>query len=310
MKNAIQKTVGPPVIFGHVLPDPERRQQERHITMLRLAKIKTESGEGWGFIKNLSATGMMVEVQMNFDLGDTVSAMLTEDKELTGTVRWREDSFAGIEFAEPVDVAELLSKPSLAKQGRVPRLPRVEMKHPINLYQGSKLIHANICDISPAGLCVETDFEFEIGKKLRLLVPDLLDINGTVRWQVGNRVGIVFSQRLRLDDLMIWLSTFYRAARISSGELLALNESAHQSCWTGEEPVSLPYQVIGHDDLGREILIDQMDSAVEALTQFKATSKFFYKVSIRDADNAELSIGAIVLRAFDEERALAKTQFS
>ena len=130
MKNAIQKTVGPPVNFGHVLPDPERRQQERHITMLRLAKIKTESGEGWGFIKNLSATGMMVEVQMNFDLGDTVSAMLTEDKELTGTVRWREDSFAGIEFAEPVDVAELLSKPSLAKQGRVPRLPRVEMKHP------------------------------------------------------------------------------------------------------------------------------------------------------------------------------------
>jgi len=64
-------------------------------------------------------------------------------------------------------------------------------------------------------------------------------------------------------------------------------------------------QVIGHDDLGKEILIDTMNTATEALTQFKATSKFFYRVSIRNADNVELSIGAIVLAAFDEERAAA-----
>ena len=49
-----------------------------------------------------------------------------------------------------------------------------------------------------------------------------------------------------------------------------------------------------------------MDTATEALTQFKATSKFFYRVSIRNADNVELSIGAIVLSAFAEERAAAR----
>jgi len=293
-----------------VLADEDRRKQDRHIAMLRLAKIKAESGEGWGFIKNLSATGMMVEVHPNFELGDNVSALLTEDQELTGTVRWRKKALAGIEFSTPIDIAKVLAKPSGAKQGRVSRLPRIEMKHPINLYQGSRLIHANICDISPAGICVTTDFTFEIGKSLRLSVPELLDINGVVRWQSGKRVGIIFSERLPLDDLMVWLSTFYRAGRLDTGELAVLNQCSDMAGVADPATYSLPFQVIGHDDLGKEILIDTLHSATEALTQFKATSKFFYRVSIRNAENVELSIGTIVLRAFDEERAAAKEQLS
>lgn len=305
MTNMIETGTSPAPAPDSVLSEEERRKQNRHIAMLRLAKIKSEVGEGWGFIKNLSATGMMVEVHPNFELGQNVSALLTEDQELTGTVRWRKKALAGIEFSSPIDIAKVLAKPSDGRQGRVSRLPRIEMKHPINLYQGSRLIHADIRDISPAGICVATDFTFEIGKQLRLSVPDLLDINGTVRWQSENRVGIVFSERLPLDDLMVWLSTFYRAARIDTGELANLNEANAKA---DEKVASLPFQVIGHDDLGREILIDTMHSATEALTQFKATSKFFYRVSIRNADNVELSIGSIVLSAFDEERASAKTQ--
>jgi hypothetical protein len=141
-------------------------------------------------------------------------------------------------------------------------------------------------------------------------VPDLLDIEGTVRWQSGNRVGIIFAKRLPLDDLMVWLSTFYRAARIDTGELAALNMGSEFAGAVDSTADRLPYRVIGHDDLGKEILIDTMESATEALTQFKATSKFFYRVSVRNADNVELSIGTIVLRAFDEERAAAKAQLS
>ncbi|CAO1653927.1 PilZ domain-containing protein [Parasphingorhabdus sp. NYA22] len=306
MTNMIESGTSSAPPSDNIVVDEDRRKQDRHIAMLRLAKIKAEAGEGWGFIKNLSATGMMVEIHPNFELGDTVSALLTEEQELTGTVRWRKKALAGIEFSTPIDMAKVLSKPNDAKQGRVSRLPRIEMKHPINIYQGSRLVHADICDISPAGICVRTEHIFEIGKNLRLSVPDLLDISGTVRWQSGARVGIVFSQRLPLDDLMVWLSTFYRAARIDTGELAVLNKGSDTVGSVNSGVDCLPFQVIGHDDLGKEILIDTLYSATEALTQFKATSKFFYRVSIRNADNEELSIGTIVLRAFDEERAAAK----
>ena len=306
MTNMIESGTSSAPPSDNIVVDEDRRKQNRHIAMLRLAKIKAEAGEGWGFIKNLSATGMMVEIHPNFELGDTVSALLTEEQELTGTVRWRKKALAGIEFSTPIDMAKVLSKPNDAKQGRVSRLPRIEMKHPINIYQGSRLVHADICDISPAGICVRTEHIFEIGKNLRLSVPDLLDISGTVRWQSGARVGIVFSQRLPLDDLMVWLSTFYRAARIDTGELAVLNKGSDAAGSVNSGVDGLPFQVIGHDDLGKEILIDTLYSATEALTQFKATSKFFYRVSIRNADNEELSIGTIVLRAFDEERAAAK----
>ena len=109
---------------------------------------------------------------------------------------------------------------------------------------------------------------------------------------------------------MVWLSTFYRAARIDTGEFAALNKGSDLAGAIDSAADCLPYQMIGHDDLGKEILIDTMESATEALTQFKATSKFFCRVSIRNADNVELSIGTIVLRAFDEERAAAKAQLS
>ncbi|MEH6660069.1 MAG: PilZ domain-containing protein [Parasphingorhabdus sp.] len=306
MTNMIESGTSSAPPSDNIVVDEDRRKQDRHIAMLRLAKIKAESGEGWGFIKNLSATGMMVEIHPNFELGDTVSALLTEEQELTGTVRWRKKALAGIEFSTPIDMATVLSKPNDAKQGRVSRLPRIEMKHPINIYLGSRLIHADICDISPAGICVRTEHVFEIGKNIRLSVPELLDISGTVRWQSGARVGIVFSQRLPLDDLMVWLSTFYRAARIDTGELAVLNKGSDAAGSVNSGVDCLPFQVIGHDDLGKEILIDTLYSATEALTQFKATSKFFYRVSIRNADHEELSIGTIVLRAFDEERAAAK----
>ncbi|AMO72105.1 PilZ domain-containing protein [Sphingorhabdus sp. M41] len=310
MTNMIESGISSDAASDNILADEDRRKQDRHIAMLRLAKIKTESGEGWGFIKNLSATGMMVEVHPDFELSDGISALLTEDQELAGTVRWRKKALAGIEFTTPIDIAEVLAKPNEAKHGRISRLPRIEMKHPINLYQGSRLIHGDICDISPAGICVSTDFTFEIGKNLRLSVPELLDITGTVRWQSGQRVGIVFSKRLPLDDLMVWLSTFYRAARIDTGVLEVLHKGSDTGGAVEATADCLPFQVIGHDDLGKEILIDTMYSATEALTQFKATSKFFYRVSIRNADNVELSIGTIVLQAFDEERAAAKAQSS
>ncbi len=310
MKNAIQAVTPSTEPADFVLTPAERRKQDRHIAMLRLAKIRAESGEGWGFIKNLSATGMMVEVHSNFDLGNQISAILNGDQELTGTVRWRNQSQAGVEFLKPINVAETLSKPTADKSGRVPRLPRIAMQHPINLYMGSQLIHADICDISPAGICVRTDYSFEMGKNLRLSVPDLLDIGGSVRWQLGDRVGIVFSQRLPLDDMMIWLSTFYKADKIETPDLVALNQGDEAADTIDSASDSLPYQVIGHDDRDKEILIDKVDSATEALVQFKATSKFFYKVSIRNADNVALSIGTIVLRAFDEERAAAKSACS
>ena len=223
MKHANQ--IGTPVgeIADFVQGESDRRRQDRHIAMLRLAKIRAKSGEGWGFIKNLSATGMMVEVHSGFELGDRVSAFLNEDQELTGSVRWRKQSLAGVMFSETIDIAELLSRSSVAKNGRVPRLPRVEMQHPINLYLGSRRIHAEICDISPSGICVKTGVSFEIGKKMRLAVSGLMEIEGAVRWQLGERVGIIFSQRLPLNDLMSWLSALYRASNYQGSDAVLAN---------------------------------------------------------------------------------------
>lgn len=145
--------------------EPERRRHDRQISTFRLAKLKEGTREGWIFIKNLSATGMMITIHPDFDLSDKVTIILTEDQQLIGNIRWRKHAEAGIHFDGPADVAELLKRPSENKNGRISRFPRIQIMHPINLLLGSWCIIADICDISPTGICVRAEYIFEVGKR-------------------------------------------------------------------------------------------------------------------------------------------------
>ena len=84
MRNTSERSDVSDDAFEHIAIAPERRGHDRQITIFRLAKLKSERSEGWGFIKNLSASGMMLEVHCHFDLGDTVQVILSDDNQLAG----------------------------------------------------------------------------------------------------------------------------------------------------------------------------------------------------------------------------------
>lgn len=285
---------------------PERREHNRQIAILRIAKIISGSREGWGYVKNLSASGMMVQLASDFELGNMVTVILSEGQELTGSVQWRESNSVGIQFSEPVDIAEMLEKTSPRQNGRVSRIPRVKVTHPVSLLMGLQLVQADICDISPTGICVRTDVTIEKGKQVRMLVTGLIDISGVVRWQSGNRIGISFNQRLPLNDLMRWLSYNCDAANDNIAEVIETESKSlvpmvptKLSRSTTEEV----YQVMGHDDLGREKLIAVLRSVEDVIVEFRAASRNFSRASVRNANGVELSYGTLLERAQEKRRA-------
>ncbi len=297
MRNAFKRSDMGQFAFADIVIAPERRGHDRKITIFRLAKLKSQRCEGWGFIKNLSATGMMLEVHSGFDLGDTVQVILSDDNQLVGNVKWRQDELLGIHFNDAVDISEVLKLASTAKSGRTARLPRVKMRFPIKIRLGNVAIEADICDISPTGMCVETDRVFEPGKHVILLVPQLAEISGTVRWQSQDRVGIAFRERLSIRDIMCWLSIYYRSPIANNIEASAPDISATI------EPVPTPtaFHILGHDELGRKIPIATMQSASLALVNVKAATKFFGRVSVTNELGAELSLTAIQLLSLEEK---------
>ncbi len=205
--------------------DFDRRTSDRQITIFRLAKIKSGMAEGWGFIKNISGNGVMVEVHPSFELGRTAAVALTDDVELTGSIRWRKGAAVGIQFDKEINVTELLANLTIQKKDRPARLPRVRMQQPINLRIGFKLVKAEIGDISPAGIRIKTRHLFEIGSKLTLSVPELGDIIGRVIWQKDSDIGIKFQERISVPQLTVWLSAYFAKAQTTDNDGLKTERS-------------------------------------------------------------------------------------
>ena len=189
--------------------DQERRKKERQLTVFRLAKIVSGTAEGWGFIKNISGSGVMIEIHPSFEMGDTATVALTDDVALTGSIRWRKDALVGMQFQNEINVNELLASLRVHNKYQLSRLPRVHMRQAIVFRIGSTLVKAEICDIPPAGIRIDADYLCEVGNQLTLVVPQLGDITGTVRWQKGSEIGIKFHKRVSVPQITDWLANFY-----------------------------------------------------------------------------------------------------
>jgi acylphosphatase len=286
-----------------VIASPDRRAHGRQIAMLRLAKVKSGKREGWAFVRNLSASGMMLELHASFELDGTVVVTLSEDQQLHGKIRWRQDASVGVEFAEPIDIEATLKKPSTRKHGQIARVPRVQMKHPVTLKAGARTIDADICDISPTGICVRTDHIFEAGRKVRLMVPQMQDIAGTVRWYDDGRVGIAFAERLSIHNLMTWLSSYYQGPDTDSedSELPVTDGSEYLESEDWKVPPA-SFLIFGHDDLGRSMPVATLASADAAIRYLKATSRYFDRVSVTVPGGGELSMEKLVRLAVAEQQ--------
>lgn len=192
----------------------DRRKSDRQISIFRLAKVGSGVVEGWGFIKNISSSGVMIEIHPGFELGDTTTVALNDDVELIGSVRWRKDALVGMQFRSDINVTELLANLRVHNKRRPARLPRVRMTRSIILRIGSTFVKAEICDISPGGIRINARHQCQVGSRLSLSVPELGDLAGTVRWQKGTEIGIKFQERVSVLQITDWLANHYTLQKI------------------------------------------------------------------------------------------------
>lgn len=271
---------------GCKIKGDDRRSHERHISIFRLAKIRSNDVEGLAYIKNVSSNGMLLEIHEDFHLGETITVFPTEDHKLEGSVRWRKDGSVGIQFFSGINVPDLLSGNSLKQKGKLPRLPRVRMQQEIKMLVGSKLIKAEICDISPAGICIKANYVVEVGRKLTVSVPNLDDLSGIVRWQSDGRIGMAFAERIAVPQLMNWLTNYYRSVSSPKKALKA--------------ELAPAYKLVGYDEAGQTTSLCRVKTAGQALLTVKAKAGNYFSVRVFDAEGRECFPNELAQRAFTE----------
>lgn len=181
---------------------PERRQDERHLTLFRVGTLLVDGQRELCLIKNVSAGGMLVRAYTDLRSGRPVSIELKQGDPISGRVSWVQDGYTGIAFDAPVDVVALLTA---SMDGPRPRMPRVEVRCIASIRQDGHVYGMRTSDISQGGIKVESDRNLAVGGDVVVTLPGLAPVAGVIRWRDSGSYGITFNRLLALSELVSWL---------------------------------------------------------------------------------------------------------
>jgi hypothetical protein len=194
--------------FSNDVPQPpERRNAERHIKILRVGTIVVDGRRELCLIRNISAGGVMAHVYSQLAPGKAVSIELKTSQPVTGRVVWTRGGNAGVQFDQPVDVAELLATPQGVDNSWRPRTPRVEIDRMATLRAGARIWRVHARDISQSGVKVDTDADDApaAGEDVVITLDGFRPLPGAVRWSADGVCGISFNGLIPFGDLIDWL---------------------------------------------------------------------------------------------------------
>ena len=186
------------------VPRPaERRDEERVMPILRIAKLTAPSGEQLIRIRNVSAGGLMAEAGRPVGVGEPVMLELSNQR-IPSTIVWTRDGTIGVKFDQNLDLGELLAgrKP---RHGLRARPPRLEVQCRASIRIGKLYYTVDVQNISLGGLKVEPIEEYCVGKDVVVVVESLRPVKGSVRWFSERQAGIVFDKPLSFDELADWI---------------------------------------------------------------------------------------------------------
>jgi hypothetical protein len=194
--------------FSRLAPQPpERRRDTRHLTILRVGALIGRDGRELCLIRNISAGGLLAHVYSRHEPDEKVAIELKGNQQTPGKVLWVRESNIGIQFDEPIDVAEILCNQAVLDNGWRPRLPRIAVDRLATLRCGARLHGVNTRDISQGGVKIECDQPLEPGREVVLAMENFRPLQALVRWCDGGLAGLSFNQLIPFPELMNWLKT-------------------------------------------------------------------------------------------------------
>lgn len=181
---------------------PDRRCDDRHLTLLRVGSLSIGESRELCLIKNVSAGGMLIRAYCEIPAGTPVSIELKYGEPISGIASWTKDGCVGVTFHQPIDILALLS---WSAEGPRPRLPRVEISCLTSVREDGNIHRARALNISQGGMRIESAADIPVGAKVTVSMPGLSPRQGSVCWADKGAYGIKFNHVIALTELVNWL---------------------------------------------------------------------------------------------------------
>ena len=193
---------------------PERRNDERHMSLLRVGSLMIGDRRELCLIRNVSVGGMLIRAYSPIEPGTRVAIELRQDEPVHGTVLWAQDELVGISFDGPIDVVALISNSADAPR---PRMPRLEVRCTAWVRHESVVHRTRALNISQGGVRIEMTTDIPVGAQVTVTLPGLPPERGVVRWNEGDACGITFNRVLALSSLVGWVGDRQERQRAVGG---------------------------------------------------------------------------------------------
>lgn len=181
---------------------PERRSEERFLSLLRVGALHIGSKRELCLIRNISGGGMMIRPYSAIEPGTRLAVELKHGDSVSGVAQWSERGLVGITFDQIIDVLALLSASGMETQ---PRMPRIELGCVASLREDADVHRSHAVNISQGGICVCTSANLRIGAHVIVSLPGLAPAAGVVKWRDGENYGIGFNRVFSVGELMSFL---------------------------------------------------------------------------------------------------------
>jgi hypothetical protein len=183
-------------------PVPDRRHDERHMTLLRVGSLVVGQRRELCLIRNISAGGMLIRVYSAIPAGTRVSIELKQGDPVWGTTLWHPEDLVGVSFDSPIDILSLITSPPNSPR---PRMPRLEVQCIAWVRDGAVVHRSRVVNISQGGVRIDAPRALSTGAQVTVTLPGLPAEQGVVRWNDGRACGITFNRVLALSQLVAWI---------------------------------------------------------------------------------------------------------
>lgn len=201
------------MIVSEISPEPEPgfvERAPRAMTTLLIGKLMCAGrNENLCRIRNISATGMMVETFTSLVTGDYISVELRSGERLKGRVVWTSSGRAGVQFSAPIDVARVLAEAkagAVRVKGGVARAPRFAVRCAARISSYGRGIDVTLVNISQMGAQVHLSRPPKRDTQVILSAPGLPQRRCTTRWASDEVAGLAFLDPIPWQELALWLA--------------------------------------------------------------------------------------------------------
>lgn len=175
----------------------ERRDNARQRLLMRVAKLRCDSGEYPCVMHDVSEAGTRLRMFGGHPPDTHMYLELANGELFALERRWTDGDYAGFRFSSTIDVEELIAEP----RDGMRRPVRLRIAASVDFLADGVRRPALLVDLSRQGACIETGLHLPVTSAIKLDLPGHPERFGYVCWRKQYRHGVAFQESFTLAEL-------------------------------------------------------------------------------------------------------------